>query len=119
LIQIGHLYDIERRLRKHRAARALRDAYRSSQSRLICARIRRVLQRWYITRRFLPQSTMGKAIRYALDQWESLESYLQDPLIEIDNNLVENAIRPTALGKNYEQSGIRQSLSLAIRDFRR
>ena len=47
----------------------------------------------------LPQSTMGKAIHYTLDQWESLEVYLQDPLIEIDNNLVENAIRPTALGK--------------------
>jgi transposase len=61
LIQIGHLYDIERRLRKHRSGRALHDAYRSSQSRLICARIRRVLQGWYITRRFLPQSTMGKA----------------------------------------------------------
>ena len=45
---------------------------------------------------------MGKAIDYALDQWESLEVYLRDPLIEIDNNLVENAIRPTALGKNYE-----------------
>jgi transposase len=42
---------------------------------------------------------MGKAIHYALNQWESLEVYLQDPLIEIDNNLVENAIRPTALGK--------------------
>jgi hypothetical protein len=42
---------------------------------------------------------MGKAIHYALDQWESLEVYLRDPLIEIDNNLVENAIRPTALGK--------------------
>jgi Transposase IS66 family/Enoyl-CoA hydratase/isomerase len=59
----------------------------------------------YFTRRFLPQSTMGKAIQ---DHWESLEVYLQDPLIEIDNNLVENAIRPTALGKNYEQSRIRQ-----------
>jgi transposase len=99
LIQIGHLYAIERRLRKQRAGRALRDAYRSSQSQPICARIRQILQRWQITRRFLPQSTMGKAIHYALDQWESLEVYLRDPLIEIDNNLVENAIRPTALGK--------------------
>ena len=42
---------------------------------------------------------MGKAISYALGQWESLEIYLQDAQIEIDNNLVENAIRPTALGK--------------------
>ena len=42
---------------------------------------------------------MGKAVSYALGQWESLEVYLQEPEIEVDNNLVENAIRPTALGK--------------------
>jgi transposase len=42
---------------------------------------------------------MGKAVNYALGQWESLEVYLKEPEIEIDNNLVENAIRPTALGK--------------------
>ena len=42
---------------------------------------------------------MGKAVSYALGQWESLEIYLQDAQIEVDNNLVENAIRPTALGK--------------------
>jgi transposase len=42
---------------------------------------------------------MGKAIIYALGQSQSLEIYLQDAQIEIDNNLVENAIRPTALGK--------------------
>jgi hypothetical protein len=29
---------------------------------------------------------MGKAIHYALEQWESLEVYLQDPLIEIDTS---------------------------------
>jgi transposase len=34
-----------------------------------------------------------------LGQWESFEVYLQEPAIEIDTNLVENAIRPTALGK--------------------
>jgi len=34
-----------------------------------------------------------------LAQWESLEVYLKEPGIEIDTNLVENAIRPTALGK--------------------
>ena len=42
---------------------------------------------------------MGKAVSYTLAQWESLEVYLKEPTIEIDNNLVENAIRPTALGK--------------------
>jgi Transposase IS66 family len=57
------------------------------------------MQRWYLTRRFLLKSTMGKTVSYALSQWESLEVYLQESEIEIDNNLVENAIRPTALGK--------------------
>jgi hypothetical protein len=53
---------------------------------------------------------MGQAVSYALAQRESLEVYLKEPGFEIDNNLVENAIRPTALGKNYEQLRIRQSL---------
>jgi integrase len=101
MIQIGHLYDIERRLRRQRAGQALRDAYRASQSTPVCSRIHRVLHRWYLTRRFLPRSTMGKALSYALGQWKSLEVYLKEPEIEIDNNLVENAIRPTALGKNW------------------
>ena len=42
---------------------------------------------------------MGKAIGYTLPLWASLLVYLHDGRIEIDNNLVENAIRPTAVGK--------------------
>jgi transposase len=34
-----------------------------------------------------------------LAQWETLELYLKEPGIEIDTNLLENAIGPTALGK--------------------
>ena len=94
LIQIGHLYDIERSLRRRRARLALRDAYRAGQSVPICNRIHRVLQRCYITRRLLPKSTMGKAVSYALAQWESLEVYLKEPEIEIDNNLVEKCDPP-------------------------
>jgi len=40
-----------------------------------------------------------KAITYTLDQWPALECFRRDGRIEIDNNLVENSIRPTALGK--------------------
>ena len=58
-----------------------------------------MLALWQKNRRILPQNSLGKAISYALGQWESLAIYLQDGTIEIDNNLVENAIRPTALGK--------------------
>jgi hypothetical protein len=42
---------------------------------------------------------MGKAITYTLDQWPALGRFLTGGHIEIDNNLVENAIRPTAIGK--------------------
>ena len=47
----------------------------------------------------LPQSPLGKAARYALGEWEPLTRYLQDGRLEIDNNLTENAIRPSAVGK--------------------
>jgi transposase len=62
-------------------------------------RIKKILLHWKIRRRHLPQSNMGKAIDYALKQWEALVVYTQQGQVEIDNNLVENAIRPTALGK--------------------
>ena len=45
---------------------------------------------------------MGGAIGYALGQWDRLLLFGNDGRLEIDNNLVENAIRPTAVGKkNY------------------
>jgi transposase len=54
----------------------------------------------------LPRSAMGKAIMYTLDRWDKLSAYLYDGSLEIDNNLVENAIRPLALGrKNYLFAG--------------
>lgn len=99
LLQIGHLYSIERKLRFQRAAAVVRQADRASQSRMIYARLQRILKRWQQSGRFLPQSSLGKAINYALGQWDSLEVYLKDGTIEIDNNFVENAMRPTAVGK--------------------
>ena len=42
---------------------------------------------------------MGKAIRYTLAQWPMLCLFIEEGQVEIDNNLVENAIRPTAVGK--------------------
>jgi transposase len=47
----------------------------------------------------LPQSTMGKALNYFLNEYDALIGYLEDGRFEIDNNLVENAIRPTAVGR--------------------
>lgn len=54
----------------------------------------------------LPKSAIGTAIAYTLKRKENLERFLQDGRLEIDNNLVENAIRPIAIGrKNYLFAG--------------
>ena len=47
-----------------------------------------------------------KAIHYSLSRWEALTRYVDDGLLEIDNNAVEREIRPVALGrKNYLFAG--------------
>jgi transposase len=97
--QIQHLYRIEASLREHRAVPQLRAAVRAHQSRPVVARIERALVKLKTSGRYLPQSLLGGAIDYALGQWRTLEVYLEDGRVEIDNNLVENAIRPTAIGK--------------------
>ncbi|MEN9576772.1 MAG: hypothetical protein RL514_4627 [Verrucomicrobiota bacterium] len=97
--QIQHLYRIEAKLRVQRAGPRLRDAVRAHQSRPIVARLERVLLRLKAAGRQLPQSLLGGAMDYALGQWRTLTVYLADGRVEIDNNLVENAIRPTAIGK--------------------
>lgn len=54
----------------------------------------------------LPKSPLGQAIAYTLSRWKGLCAYAQHGQIEIDNNLVENAIRPLAVGrKNYLFAG--------------
>ena len=54
----------------------------------------------------LPKSQIGKAMAYAYARWDALSAYLYDGNLQIDNNLVENAIRPIALGrKNYLFAG--------------
>lgn len=54
----------------------------------------------------LPKSAIGQAIAYTLHLWPRLIRYLDDGRYEIDNNLIENSIRPVALGrKNYLFAG--------------
>jgi len=97
LNQIGLLYRWEEQLRRNRAGPVLRHVQRSSHHRMVIERLDRALKK--LQTRFLPQSLMGQAIAYARNQWPMLERFLDHGEVEIDNNLVENAIRPTALGK--------------------
>ena len=57
----------------------------------------------------LPKSLMGKAIEYCTNLWSSLQNYLENGDFHIDNNAIENKIRPVALGrKNYLFAGSHQ-----------
>ena len=59
--------------------------------------LKRVVQR--MQARALPKSELGKACTYLLNQWEPLTAHLKYSQTRLDNNLVENAIRPSAIGK--------------------
>lgn len=58
----------------------------------------------------LPKSAIGKAIAYTLNIYPNLKRYVENGNYEIDNNNIENAVRPLALGrKNYLFAGSHQS----------
>jgi hypothetical protein len=57
-----------------------------------------------------PKSPIGKALEYSLKRWKELTLFTTDGQLEIDNNRIENEIRPIALGrKNYLFAGSHES----------
>jgi transposase len=53
-----------------------------------------------------PKSSIGKALTYSIERWEALSLYAANGMLRIDNNPVENSIRPVAIGrKNYLFAG--------------
>jgi transposase len=95
--QIGLLYTVEKLLREKKAGPRLRSAMRNWRSRPVLERLRRAME--LVRHRTLPTGLLGKAIDYALRRWEALTRYVNDGVLEIDSNLIENSIRPSALGK--------------------
>jgi transposase len=62
----------------------------------------------------LPKSPIGQAISYTLGLWNRLTRYIENGQVEIDNNLIENSIRPVALGrKNYLFAGSHEAAQQA------
>jgi hypothetical protein len=57
----------------------------------------------------LSKSKLGEAVDYALGQWPRLLLFLEHAEIELSTNLVENSIRPVAVGRNYAQHPIMRS----------
>ena len=93
---IGQLYGVERAV-KHLNPDARRQA-RQTQSRPLADAFYQwmLLQRQKIT----DGSATAKALDYSLKRWTALTQFLDDGRLPIDNNWIENQIRPIAIGRN-------------------
>lgn len=96
LQQIGKLYELERQ------AKALlpeqRQQLRQDQAKPLLDAFHQWLM---LQRQKVPNgSAIAKAIDYSLKRWQALTRYCDDGEIPIDNNQVENQIRPWALGRS-------------------
>lgn len=104
LTQMQKLYAVEKIARDENYSHAQRYELRQQES----VPVLELLHNWFKENIMLvlPKSTIGEAMAYSLARWKRLCIYAQDGKLEIDNNLVENVIRPVALGrKNYLFAG--------------
>jgi transposase len=102
--EIQKLYTIERICKEQQLNFAEIKEVRQRKAVLILRNLGLWLQQQHV--QVLPQSLIGKAIAYSLQRWERLSRYTDDGRLNIDNNPVENSIRPVALGrKNYLFAG--------------
>lgn len=104
LAEIQKLYAIERYLTGNNIIGNDKLQYRKEQALPILKALGLWLQKAYTE--VLPGSAIGKAIAYSLSRWDKLSLYATTDLLNIDNNPVENSIRPVAVGrKNYLFAG--------------
>jgi transposase len=100
----GDLYDIERDAREKSLTPAEIKELRQEKAKPILDDMETWLKKQL--NHTLPKSAMGVAIAYTLTLWPRLVRYIDDGRFHIDNNLIENSIRPVALGrKNYLFAG--------------
>lgn len=104
LAEIQKLYAVERKAKTDELSVAKRYELRQEKS----VPVLHDLKVWMLEnyKSVLPKSTIGQALHYSLERFDKLMLYTSDGRLEIDNNLVENAIRPVAIGrKNYLFAG--------------
>ena len=98
------LYAIEKQARENHFSAQARYELRQSKAPPILAEFKEWLENRLL--KTPEQGKLGQALRYCLTHWTNLTHYLKDGRIEIDNNLIENAIRPFAMGrKNWLFAG--------------
>jgi transposase len=95
--QMRQLYRLERELKD--ASPEQRRQGRLQKAPAIWLAMKRRAEAIRADPRVLPKSTLGNAARYLLNEYTALIGYLRDGRFEIDSNLVENDVRPSAVGK--------------------
>jgi transposase len=104
LQQIQLLYTVEQMVREQSLSDEQTLLLRQEQALPVLMKLHNWMKQTYLE--VLPKSPMGKAIAYSLERWQQLLIYTTDGKLNIDNNPVENAIRPVAIGrKNYLFAG--------------
>jgi transposase len=104
LCEIQKLYEIERISKEAGLNFEELKVVRSAKAAPILKGMWLWMQQQYL--HVLPKSTIAKALAYSMERWPKLSLYITDGRLNIDNNPVENSIRPVALGrKNYLFAG--------------
>lgn len=101
LSMISALYHTEALLRQRDEAKELDEAAFLAERKRLQEPQLVAMHEWLTVRSqsVTPSSGLGKAISYALGQWNQVVRYLEHTLLTPDNNAVENAIRPFVLGR--------------------
>jgi hypothetical protein len=94
--QIAQIYAVEREVKELSAEVRLRIRQEKSQP------LVKTLYEWLmLNRQMVPEgSATAKAIDYSLRRWKALTRFLGDGQLPVDNNWIENQIRPIAIGRN-------------------
>lgn len=104
LNEMQKLYAVERQARENKLNHTERYDLRQKESLPVLENLYIWLKENII--KYPPKTLIGEAITYSCSRWEKLMAYANDGKLEIDNNLVENSIRPIAIGrKNYLFAG--------------
>jgi hypothetical protein len=111
LEKIQILYALEEQMRQQSLSWEERTRLRQEKA----APVLKELEKWMDAQlpQVRPSSPLGKALAYTRPRWAGLSAYTKHGQIEIDNNLVENSIRPLAIGrKNYLFAGSHQAADM-------
>lgn len=104
LQQFGMLYDIERKAKSNSLTAAALMELRQQEAIPVLLSFQQWMRQEYV--KVPPKSAIAKALGYSIGRWEELMVYTSDGKLNIDNNPVENSIRPVAIGrKNYLFAG--------------